>query len=119
MNRAARTARAILRERTRDQRATHQAARSLATGTPQPVSTHLIARGLDRHLTRRFAGAVSRAAGAADATSTTRIKLVGRRTKTVAVKLFAADRITTVLATYRPAKDKAAAARFARLALAA
>ena len=120
MNSAARTARAILRERTRDQRATHQAARSLATGTPQPVSTHLIARGLERHLAHRYAGALSRKIGAADAMGTTRIKLRrnSRKTATFDVKLFTSARFVPAAIIYRPAKNKAAAARFAKLAFA-
>jgi hypothetical protein len=118
VNAAARTARATLRTRTRTQRTAARAARRIATGTPQPVSTHLVAAGLDPVIARRFAGAVSRAAGTAQATATARIKLRGRTRKTVAVKLFTTARITPVLAAYRP-KSPAYAAHFARLDLAA
>lgn len=118
MNAAARTARATLRNRTRDQRSAARAARQIATGTPQPVSTHLVARGLTPAIARRFAGAVSRVAGAAQATATTRIKLRGRTRKTVAVKLFTTARMAAVLVTYRP-KSPVYAPHFARLALAA
>jgi len=118
MNARARAARATTRTRTRTQRATARAARRIATGTPQPVTTHLIARGLDPAIARRFAGAISKAAGTAQATTTARIKLRGRTRKTVPLKLFTHAGITPTLRTYRP-KAPAYAPHFARLALAA
>lgn len=111
-----RKARTTLRTRTSANRARRAARRQLFAGTPQPVSTHLIGRGLDPALAHRFAGAASRAAGVADATTTARIKLRGRVTKTVNVKLFSAARIDSVLTTYRPKSNPAAAAAFMALA---
>jgi hypothetical protein len=114
---ANRTRRATIRQRRAATRRTCRAHRALATGTPQPARTHLVAAGLDDHTAKRFAGAFSRGI-TADGTRETRIKLKARVRKTVQVKLFSARTFAARLATYRP-RDKAAAALFARLALAA
>lgn len=106
--------RATLRQRTRDNRATHHATKAVATGRPQSAKNHLIAAGLDAHTAKRFAGAFSRGAQATGTDRTT-VKLRGRRRKAVTVKLYDRDAFTARLITYRP-KDKTAAAKFARLA---
>ncbi|GGK65609.1 hypothetical protein [Streptomyces flaveus] len=109
-----RALRATLRRRTAETRATRRAVRAVATGTPQPVRTRLVAAGLDDATAKRFAGAFSRGL-VADDTRETVIKLKGRVRKTVAVKLYAARTFAARLATYRP-KDRATAARFEVLA---
>lgn len=109
-----RTLRATLRRRTAETRATQRAVRAVATGTPQPARTQLVAAGLDDVTAKRFAGAFSRGL-VADDTRETVIKLKGRVRKTVAVKLYAAATFAARLATYRP-KDAVAAARFEILA---
>ena len=109
-----RALRATLRRRTAETRATRRAVRAVATGTPQPARTQLVAAGLDDATARRFAGAFSRGL-TADDTRETHIKLKGRVRKTVAVKLYAAATFAARLATYRP-KDSVFAARFEVLA---
>jgi hypothetical protein len=111
---ANRTRRATLRQRTRNQRATHRAHRAIATGTPQPARTQLVAAGLDDVTAKRFAGAFSRGL-IADGTRETRIKLKGRTRKTVAVKLYTATTFAARLSVYRP-KDVTAARRFEQAA---
>ncbi|MFF2215061.1 hypothetical protein [Streptomyces antibioticus] len=114
-HRASRRAlRATLRRRTAETRATQRAVRAVATGTPQPARTQLVAAGLDDVTAKRFAGAFSRGL-VADDTRKTAIKLKGRVRKTVAVKLYAATTFAARLAVYRP-KDKVVAARFETLA---
>jgi hypothetical protein len=112
-----RALRAALRRRTAETRAAARARRAVATGTPQPVRTRFVAAGLDDATAKRFAGAFSRGL-VADDTRETVIKLKGRITKRVAVKLYAARTFAARLATYRP-KDKVVAARFEMLAGAA
>lgn len=109
-----RALRATLRRRTAETRATSRALRAVATGTPQPVRTRLVAAGLDDATARRFAPAFSRGL-IADDVRETRIKLKARVRKTVQVKLYAATTFAARLATYRP-KDKTVAARFETLA---
>ncbi|QQM41964.1 hypothetical protein [Streptomyces liliifuscus] len=109
-----RALRATLRRRTAGTRAIRRAVRAVATGSPQPVRTRLVAAGLDDATAKRFAGAFSRGL-VADDTRETVIKLKGRVRKTVAVKLYAATTFAARLAAYRP-KDKTAAAQFAALA---
>lgn len=114
---ANRTRRATLKARATHTRATARAHRAIATGTHQPARTHLVAAGLDDHTAKRFAGAFSRGV-IADSTRQATVKLRGRVTKRVAVKLYTPATFAARLAVYRP-KDRAAAALFARLALAA
>ncbi|MEU8752048.1 hypothetical protein AB0C88_16295 [Streptomyces chartreusis] len=109
-----RALRATLRRRTAETRATQRAVRAVATGTPQPARTQLVAAGLDDATAKRFAGAFSRGLVADDVRETT-IKLKGRVRKAVAVKLYAARTFAARLATYRP-KDVVVAARFEALA---
>ncbi|HET9326418.1 MAG TPA: hypothetical protein VFQ05_06595 [Candidatus Eisenbacteria bacterium] len=109
-----RALRATLRRRTAETRATRRAVRAVATGTPQPVRTRLVAAGLDDATAKRFAPAFSRGL-VADDVRETRIKLKARVRKTVQVKLFTARTFAARLATYRP-KDKVVAARFELLA---
>lgn len=115
MNARARAARATLRQRTRDNRATHKARKNVATSTPQAASTHLIAAGLTPTDAKRYAGAFSRGV-IADSTAKTTVKLKGRTRKTVNVKLYDRATFALRLATYRP-KDRAAAARFEQAAV--
>lgn len=110
-----RVLRTTLRRRSAETRATRRACRAVATGTPQPVRTRLVAAGLDDATAKRFAGAFSRGL-LADDVRETRIKLRGRVRKTVAVKLFAARTFAARLATYRP-KNPVVAARFELLAV--
>lgn len=77
----------------------------------------LVAAGLDDATAKRFAGAFSNGA-TPTATGETTVKLRGRTTKRVAVKLYDQAAFAARLATYRP-RDKKAAALFGRLALAA
>ncbi|MGI5406623.1 hypothetical protein ACQEV9_07485 [Streptomyces chartreusis] len=112
-----RTLRALVRERSTQTRAAQRAVRAVNTGQPQPVRTRLVAAGLDDATARRFAGAFSRGVDA-DGAREIRVKLKGRALKTVLVKLYAAATFAARLAAYRP-KDKLAAARFERLAVAA
>ncbi len=107
---------AVLRQRVRDTRTSRRAVKAVATGTPQPARTRLIAAGLDDATAKRFAGAFSKGV-TPDDTRDTKIKLKGRVRKTVAVKLYTADTFATRIAVYRP-KDKTAAARFAQAAMA-
>ncbi|GKQ37168.1 hypothetical protein [Streptomyces sp. A012304] len=109
-----RALRATLRRRTAETRATRRAVRAVATGTPQPVRTRLVAAGLDDATARRFAGAFSRGL-VADDVRETKIKLKARVTRRVQVKLFTARTFAARLATYRP-KDRVVAARFELLA---
>lgn len=112
-----RTRRNTLRQRRAQTRAARKAQRAVATGTPQPARTQLVAAGLDDTTAKRYAGAFSRGV-IADGTRETRIKLKGRVRKAVAVKLYSPQTFAARLAAYRP-RDKAAAALFARVALAA
>lgn len=109
-----RALRATLRRRTAETRATRRAVRAVATGTPQPVRTRLVAAGLDDATARRFAGAFSRGL-VADDVRETKIKLKARVTRRVQVKLFTARTFAARLATYRP-KNRVVAARFELLA---
>ena len=103
-----------LRQRIREQRATRHAIKAVATSTPQTARTHLVAAGLDDATAKRFAPAFSR-----NVTPTTTgkatIKLRGRRTRTVDVKLYDQATFTARLITYRPT-NPLAAARFERAA---
>lgn len=109
-----RALRATLRRRTAETRATQRALRAVATGTPQPARTQLVAAGLDDATAKRFAGAFSRGL-IADDVRETKIKLKARVTRRVQVKLFTARTFAARLATYRP-KDRVVAARFELLA---
>lgn len=114
MNAKARTARQTLRQRSTTHRATRKAVRAVGTGTPQTARTHLIAAGIDITTAKRFAGAFSTRVQPT-ATTTAPIKLKGRVTKTVAVKLYDLATFAARLAVYRP-KDKSAAAQFTQAA---
>lgn len=116
MNATARTARQIVKTRRAQAAAEKRARRAVAANGTQPVRTHLVARGLDDKLADRFAGAVSRKAGAAAATTTKPKKMKGRTVRAVSVKLFTVDQIDAVLAVYRPSKDRAAQRAFHALA---
>lgn len=84
--------------------------RAVATGTPQTARTHLVAAGLNDTTAKRYASAFSRGV-TADATRETTVKLKGRVTKRVTVKLYNARTFAARLAVYRP-KDITAAAQF-------
>lgn len=114
MNDRSRNARRTFRQRAAQTRAARRAHRAVATGTPQPARTRLVAAGLDDTTAKRFAGAFSRGL-IADATRETRIKLKGRTRKTVQVKLYCAAKFAARLSVYRP-KDVTAAARFEQAA---
>lgn len=112
---AARARRAQVRQLRAEIRAHRRATKAVATGAPQTAKTHLIASGVDTATAARFVGAFSRSV-LATATATTTIKLKGRVTKRVAVKLYDVATFRARLAVYRP-KAAAAAATFERAAL--
>ena len=114
MNASSRTARRTIATRSNATRKTRRAVKAVATGAPQPASTHLIASGIDAGTAKRFAGAFSKGV-APTATGETVIKLRSRRTKRVAVKLYDTSAFTARLSTYRP-KNPGAAELFARAA---
>lgn len=114
MNPTARNARQIVKTRSNETRSTRRAVKAVATGAAQSAKTHMIAAGIDAGTAKRFAGAFSKSVTPI-ATGETVIKLKGRRTKRVAVKLYDLDTFTTRLAVYRP-KNPTAAALFARAA---
>lgn len=111
---ANRTRRATLRQRRAQTSAARRATKAVATGTPQSARTQLVAAGLDDATAKRFAGAFSRGV-LADGTRETQVKLKGRATKRVAVKLYAPATFAARLTVYRP-RDLTAAALFARAA---
>lgn len=110
---ASRKRRAQLRTVTRNLREQRAATKRMALAVVAPVRTQLLAVGVDAATARRFAPAFSRGLVRA-ATGTTAIKLRGRRTKRVDVKLYDRSRFFDRLATYRPAKDANARRVFAR-----
>jgi hypothetical protein len=101
MRHSARQARTIVRNRVRQVRATRRAVKAVATGQPQTARTRLVAGGLDDRIAKAYAGAFSR--GVAPIAKETRtIKLRGRVTKDVEVKLYDRATFAARLATYRP-----------------
>jgi hypothetical protein len=103
-----------LRNRIRDQRTTRRATKAVATGTPQTARTHLVAAGLTDATAKRYAGAFSR--GTTPTTQAqTEVKLRGRRTKRITVKLYDRAAFTARLSVYRP-KDLTAASLFEQAA---
>jgi hypothetical protein len=114
MNANARTARRTMKARSNETRATRRAVKAVATGTPQPAKTQMIVAGIDTSTAKRYVAAFSRGV-TPTVVSETEIKLKGRRTKTVPVKLYDRSTFTARLAVYRP-KDSSAAAVFARAA---
>lgn len=103
-----------LRNRTREQRTTRRALKAVQTGLPQTARTHLVAAGLDDATAKRYAGAFSRGT-TPTTTGQTDVKLRGRRTKTVTVKLYDRTAFTARLLAYRP-KDLTAARQFEQAA---
>jgi hypothetical protein len=103
-----------LRNRTREQRTARRALKATATGTPQTARTHLVAAGIDDHTAKRYAGAFSRGT-TPTATGDTVVKLRGRRTKRVTVKLYDRATFAARLSAYRP-KDLTAARQFEQAA---
>lgn len=114
MNASSRQARHTIRTRTRTQRAVARAVKAVATGLPQPARTHLVAAGIDDATAKRYASAFSRGT-TPTATTETVVKLKGRKTKRVTVKLYDHATFTTRLTVYRP-KDLTAAALFEQAA---
>jgi hypothetical protein len=112
---ANRTRKAQLRTITRNLREQRRAVKRMAAAVVAPVRVQLLAAGVDAATAKRFAPAFSRGLVRA-ATGTTVIKLKGRSTKRVDVKLYDRARFAAKLATYRPAKDARAAAVFASAA---
>lgn len=114
MNAKARTARQTIKTRATDTRKARKAVRMISAGKPVTAKLHMAAAGIDGKTANRFAGAFS-ARQTPTLVSETRIKLKGRVTKAVLVKLYSADLFAARLAAYRP-KDKAAAQIFERAA---
>jgi hypothetical protein len=114
MNANSRTNRRTIAARSAATRSTRRAVKAVATGAPQPAKTHMIAAGIDAATAKRFAGAFSNRVSAT-ATGETTIKLKGRRTKLVPVKLYDRATFTARLSVYRP-KNLTAAGIFARAA---
>ncbi|MEU0940127.1 hypothetical protein [Embleya sp. NPDC005971] len=113
MHATARAARSYIRTAIRTRRAQRTATRAVATGTASAVA-HLTAAGIAPADARRFASPFSRGV-VPTATTTGRIKLKGRATKRVAIKLYDLRTFVARALVYRP-KDKTAAAAFERLA---
>ena len=107
--------RAQLRTIARDVREQRRAAKRMALAVVAPVRVQLLAAGVDAATAKRFAPAFSRGLVRA-ATGTTVIKLKGRVTKRVDVKLYDRARFAARLEAYRPATDAAAARVFAAAA---
>lgn len=114
MNASSRTARRTIAARSKDTRTARRAVKAVATGAPQPAKTHMIAAGIDEATAKRFAGSFSTKV-TPTATGETVIKLKGRRTKLVPVKLYDRAAFAARLSVYRP-KDLTAAGIFARAA---
>lgn len=113
MNANARQARAEIRRMSRVTRAVRRAEKAVAGGLAS-AKEHMVAGGLEFAVADRFAAAFSRGM-VAQGTRTMALKLRGRRTKRVDVKLYDAETFAARLAVYRP-KDGAAAVLFAQLA---
>jgi len=103
-----------LRNRTREQRTTRKALKAVATGTPQTARTHLVAAGINDHTAKRYAGAFSRGT-TPTITADTVVKLKGRKTKRVTVKLYDRATFAARLTAYRP-KNLTAARLFEQAA---
>jgi hypothetical protein len=114
MNASSRRNRATIAARSAATRSTRRAVKAVATGAPQPAKTHLVAAGIDTATAKRFSGAFSTKV-TPTLTGETVIKLKGRRTKTVPVKLYDRTAFAARLSVYRP-KDPTAAGLFARAA---
>lgn len=114
MKASTRQQRHTLRTRSTNTRATRRAHRLIATNTPQTARTHLTAAGLDDHTAKRYAGAFSRGT-TPTTTRETEVKLRGRRTRRVTVKLYDRATFAARLATYRP-RDLTAAGLFEQAA---
>ena len=114
MNASSRQARRAIRTRAAQTRAARRAHRNTATGLPQTARTHLVAAGIDDHTAKRYAGAFSRGT-TPTALAHTDVKLRGRRTKRITVKLYDRAAFTARLAVYRP-KDLTAARLFEQAA---
>lgn len=109
-----RARRAQLRNLIRTNKRTQAARKAIAAGRPASAKSHLITAGLPVELADRYASAFSRGMTALELGQAD-IKLKGRVTKDVNVKLYDVQAFLTRLGSYRP-KDKAAAAEFARVA---
>ena len=114
MNASSRRNRRTIAARSAATRSTRRAVKAVATGAPQPAKTHMIAVGIDAATAKRYAGSFSTKV-TPTATGETTIKLKGRRTKLVPVKLYDLAAFTARLSVYRP-KDLTAAGVFARAA---
>lgn len=95
-----RTARAKLRDLRRANTARRGARRAVATGRPQPMRTHLLARGLAPKLAKNYASAVSRKVPvAADQVERAR-KLKGRVVALLPTYLYTARQVDRALRAY-------------------
>jgi hypothetical protein len=103
------------RDLARTVRQQRRAVKAVATGSPQTARTHLLAAGVDAADAKRYAGAFSRGVAPTSAALAT-VKLRGRVTRTVPVKLYDTATFATRLAVYRP-KDTDAAARLTRVVM--
>lgn len=101
MRHSARQARATRTARVRQVRAARRAVKAVATGQPQSARTRLVAGGLDDRIAKNYAAAFSRGLQATDTVERC-IKLRGRVTKSVTVKLYDRATFAARLATYRP-----------------
>lgn len=119
MRKSAREFFARKRELQRAARTLHNARKTVVMPGPHSAKEYLLALGLDRDTADRFAGAFSKGVPAARRI-THMHKLPGKRHgarfKAVEVKLYDWNDFSGRLLTYRPAKDKTAAAKFAELA---
>ena len=95
-----RARRAQLRDLRRANTARKTARRAVATGKPQPMRTHLLARGLDPRLAKNYAGAVSRKVPvAADQVERPR-KLKGRTVALFPTYVYTARQVDRALRAY-------------------
>lgn len=100
------------RQLQRTVRAQRSAAKRVATARPQAARTWLLAAGMDAADAKRYAGSFSRGVSPTTVSLTT-IKLRGRVTRPVPVKLYDQASALARLETYRP-KDRGAAAKLNR-----
>lgn len=114
MNANARKARQEIRDMRRVNRKLTVWDKEALSGRPCSVKAYLVHQGMDFTVAERFASAFSRGM-VPQAKRQVEIKLRGRRTKRVDVKLYNRPTLDARLATYRP-KDATAAAEFARVA---
>lgn len=115
MNAKARKARKTVREMSLQTRLARRAQKAMRTGEVQSAKTYMLSAGICYRTANRFAGAFSTGQTPVDI-SETEIKLRGRRTKMVPIKLYDRETFETRLNVYRPKTDLTAQVEFERAA---